>query len=82
MSWSLRRRLLLAVVGLAAVLFVVPAAGASSRAVVFTACGADVLPGFECGTIDVPLDRANPGAGTIPLAFQLFPHSGFGGAAV
>ena len=77
MSWSLRRRLLLAVVGLAAVLFVVPAAGASSaRAVVFTACGADVLPGFECGTIDVPLDRANPGAGTIPLAFQLFPHSG------
>ena len=78
MSWSWRRRLLLAVVGLAAVLFVVPAAGALSRAVVFTVCAVpEPAPaGFECGTIDVPLDRANPGAGTIPLAFQLFPHSG------
>jgi pimeloyl-ACP methyl ester carboxylesterase len=29
----------------------------------------------ECGTVDVPLDRAEPGAGTIPIYFQFYQHS-------
>jgi pimeloyl-ACP methyl ester carboxylesterase len=28
-----------------------------------------------CGHVDVPLDRRHPGAGTIPIAFWLYPHS-------
>ena len=31
-------------------------------------------PGL-CGSIDVPLDRANPGAGTTAVGFTLFPHA-------
>jgi pimeloyl-ACP methyl ester carboxylesterase len=54
----------------------VAGAGASSAGVSFTACGPEVFPGFECGTFEVPLDRANPSAGMIPVAFQLFPHWG------
>jgi len=28
-----------------------------------------------CGTVDVPLDRAQPAAGTIPIFFELYRHS-------
>jgi pimeloyl-ACP methyl ester carboxylesterase len=28
-----------------------------------------------CGTVDVPLDRARPAAGTIPIYFELYRHS-------
>src|SRR3954452_20321851 len=33
-----------------------------------------------CGSIDVPLDRANPGAGTTPTFFSVIPHRGSGPA--
>jgi pimeloyl-ACP methyl ester carboxylesterase len=32
--------------------------------------------GATCGHVDVPLDRANPAAGTLPIAFQLYRHTG------
>ena len=32
-------------------------------------------PGVQCGTVPVPLDRANPAAGTIDIAYALVPHS-------
>src|SRR3954465_7746601 len=32
-------------------------------------------PGVRCGTVPVPLDRANPAAGTIDIAYALVPHS-------
>src|SRR4051794_6869111 len=32
-------------------------------------------PGVRCGTVPVPLDRANPAAGTIEIAYALVPHS-------
>src|SRR5206468_604398 len=34
-----------------------------------------------CGTVDVPLDRANPGAGTIAVAFYVHPHTDTGAPA-
>jgi pimeloyl-ACP methyl ester carboxylesterase len=30
--------------------------------------------GAVCGHVDVPLDRGDPGAGTVPIAFELYPH--------
>src|SRR3954469_15974177 len=53
-----------------------PAAALSPPVAVFAPCGPEALPGFVCGSVDVPLDRANPGAGTIAIAFQLFRHTG------
>jgi pimeloyl-ACP methyl ester carboxylesterase len=32
-------------------------------------------PGVQCGAVPVPLDRANPAAGTIDIAYALVPHS-------
>ena len=32
-------------------------------------------PGARCGSVTVPLDRANPSAGTIDVAYQLLPHT-------
>src|SRR3954454_14523515 len=52
------------------------AAALSPPVAVFAPCGPEVRPGFVCGSVDVPLDRANPGAGTIAIAFQLFRHTG------
>ena len=31
-------------------------------------------PDGQCGTVDVPLDRANPSAGTVPIFFLYFRH--------
>jgi pimeloyl-ACP methyl ester carboxylesterase len=70
------RLVLLAAVCVLAAAIATGGAQASPASVTFAACGPEVLPGFECGTVDVPIDRANPAAGTIPLAFQLFPHWG------
>src|SRR4051812_49295250 len=36
---------------------------------------APCLPGARCGTVTVPLDRANPSAGTIDIAYALVPHT-------
>lgn len=41
----------------------------------------DDPPGTLCGSIDVPLDRAHPGLGTIPIFFAVMPHSDPGPAA-
>ena len=32
----------------------------------------------ECGTVKVPLDRADPGLGTVPIFFRLVRHTGSG----
>ncbi|GAB3352121.1 alpha/beta fold hydrolase [Modestobacter lapidis] len=52
-----------------------PAAAASTpvRDVEWGACGFDVPAGvdIECGTLEVPADRAEPDAGTIDLAFGI-----------
>lgn len=32
----------------------------------------------QCGTVEVPLDRANPGLGTIPVFFRFVRHTGSG----
>src|SRR4051794_32129927 len=32
-------------------------------------------PGVQCGAVPVPLDRANPAAGSIDIAYSLVPHS-------
>src|SRR4051812_45051449 len=36
---------------------------------------APCLPGARCGTVTVPLDRANPSAGTIDIAYALLPRT-------
>ena len=48
-------------------------AGAAEAGTALAPCG-DVAPGALCGSLDVPLDRAAPGAGTIPIAFELHPR--------
>jgi pimeloyl-ACP methyl ester carboxylesterase len=40
----------------------------------------DDPPDTLCGSIDVPLDRAHPRAGTIPIFFSVVPHSDGGPA--
>ena len=55
-------------------LFAVP----SARADLLKPC--DDPPDTLCGSIDVPLDRADPGAGTIPIFFALVKHSAPGPA--
>jgi hypothetical protein len=41
----------------------------------------DDPPGTLCGSIDVPLDRAHPGLGTMPIFFAVIPHGDPGPAA-
>jgi pimeloyl-ACP methyl ester carboxylesterase len=47
---------------------------ASAPAATFVTC--TPFPGVTatCGTVDVPLDRAQPAAGTIPIYFELYRH--------
>ena len=35
----------------------------------------DDNPDVQCGTVDVPLDRAHPDQGSIPIAYRLYPHT-------
>ena len=51
----------------------------ASSAVVPESCPPEA-EGAVCGHVVVPFDRADPGAGTIPIAFELYPHSGPGPA--
>jgi pimeloyl-ACP methyl ester carboxylesterase len=55
----------------------VAAASGAGSAVTATLVPCTPFPGItaECGTVDVPLDRAQPTAGTIPIYFELYPHS-------
>ena len=39
-------------------------------------CAEDAL--WRCGSVTVPLERANPAAGTIRVAFYVSPHTGSG----
>src|SRR5215475_1099503 len=50
------------------------AAAASAPAATLAPCGPFFGIPAECGTVDVPLDRAQPAAGTIPVYFELLPH--------
>jgi pimeloyl-ACP methyl ester carboxylesterase len=56
-------------------------AHAAAPATVFAPCGPAVPAGFLCGSVTVPLDRARPDGATIPIAFQLFPHTGSAAAS-
>jgi pimeloyl-ACP methyl ester carboxylesterase len=47
-----------------------PAQAAPAAAPVFGDCPDGTVPGTRCGTVAVPLDRAHPAAGTIPIAFE------------
>src|SRR3954464_9472595 len=61
------------------------AAGALAAACTLVCCGFALAgvaqaqtacpPGVQCGTVPVPLDRADPAAGTIDIAYALLPHS-------
>src|ERR1700755_2621819 len=48
---------------------------AAAPVATFAKCGAAAAENARCGTVAVPLDRANPASATIPIAFQLTPHS-------
>ncbi|MEA5362313.1 alpha/beta fold hydrolase [Amycolatopsis sp., V23-08] len=45
-------------------------------------CHVPEMPTARCGTIEVPLDRAHPDAGTTPIGFALVPHTDQSGPAV
>ena len=45
-------------------------------------CTIPELPTARCGSIEVPLDRAHPDAGTTPIGFALVPHTDQSGPAV
>lgn len=52
-----------------------PATTPASARPTLTPCLFDLQPGnWQCGSIEVPLDRANPNAGTISIAFYVHPH--------
>ena len=57
-----------------------PASAAAVPTATFGKCGPSAAPTARCGTVAVPLDRANPASATIPIAFQLTPHSKPGAA--
>ena len=72
-------------VTLAAAVFVIasPSGARSASTAVATpvGCPFPAFPGITatCGTVDVPLDRAQPAAGTIPIYFELYQRSGSSG---
>ncbi len=47
--------------------------------VALAACDDD--PAWLCGSIQVPIDRADPGGRSIPVGFQVLPHRGEGAGA-
>jgi pimeloyl-ACP methyl ester carboxylesterase len=65
----------LAAASIVGALFASPAAFAAPA---LTSCTAAGGPGGECGTLAVPLDRANPAIGSINLGFALYPHANRG----
>lgn len=80
MNVSVRPRSLAVVVCVCVAALVVPALAAASGTAVapphLVPCDPDPgVPGVVCGTVDVPIDRANPGLGTIPIYFEFFPRS-------
>jgi pimeloyl-ACP methyl ester carboxylesterase len=67
------RLTLIAVATLVAASF--PPAASASPTAVFGPCPVTAGPGARCGTVPVPLDRTDPAAGTIPIAFDLYVHT-------
>lgn len=55
------------------------APASAAPTVVHDPCPPDV-EGAVCGHVDVPLDRSDPGAGTIAIAFEQYSHTGPGPA--
>jgi pimeloyl-ACP methyl ester carboxylesterase len=51
------------------------AAAASGAVAAFASCAPFAGIPATCGTVDVPLDRAEPAAGTIPIYFELYRHT-------
>src|SRR3954453_2270155 len=66
-----------AVLGCVVGLAVWPAGAAAAAAPIATSgkCGPTAAKNARCGTVAVPLDRSNPASATIPIAFQLTPHT-------
>src|SRR4051812_11784696 len=52
-----------------------PATAAAVPTAAFAPCGPAAAKSARCGTVAVPLDRADPASRTIPIAFQLTPHT-------
>ena len=53
----------------------VPGTAAAAPIPTFGKCGPTAAANTQCGTVAVPLDRANPASPTIAIAFQLTPHT-------
>src|SRR4051794_24325753 len=49
------------------------AAAAAAPAADLAPCGDP--PGWLCGHVDVPLDRSHPDGPTVPVVFQVLPHT-------
>ena len=60
----------------------VPCIAAAAPIPTFEKCGPAAAANAQCGTVAVPLDRANPASPTIAIAFQLTPHADQSAAAV
>ena len=52
-----------------------PSTAAAVPTAVFGECGPTAAANARCGTVAVPLDRADPASPTIPIAFELTPHA-------
>jgi pimeloyl-ACP methyl ester carboxylesterase len=63
----------------AAVLGLLLAATAAAKPYTVDPCPEEV-EGAVCGHVDVPFDRGDPSAGTIPIAFEKYEHTGPGPA--
>lgn len=63
-----------------AVLLALPGVASAAPTAVFGKCPAGAAPSARCGTVAVPLDRADPSSPTIPIAFVFTPHTGPGPA--
>ena len=58
----------------------VPRVAAAAPIPTFEKCGPAAAANAQCGTVAVPLDRANPASPTIAIAFQFTPHTDAGPA--
>jgi pimeloyl-ACP methyl ester carboxylesterase len=52
----------------------------ASRSIIPVRCPRNAFLGAFCGRVRVPLDRQDPSQGTIPIAFELYTHTGRGAA--
>ena len=53
----------------------VPGVAEAVPTATFGKCGPTAAPNARCGTVAVPLDRSKPASPTLPIAFQLTPHT-------